>query len=568
MLATIGRLLSGVDRRATTLALCYAAAGALVVLAVRHLVAIPGPRFALVYLAAAVLLALLARRFVGDGMPRGPLMYTLPLLASWAAGGGLALYGVVQTVPTPRARLSTGLIGAGLLMAVLGWRFLSDAATSAATPVVKGSAKESEQERDTRWTRDTVLTFCYVGAVGVMLFAIRAVVPVGGTEVLLRVLGAGVLIACGALLSGALLGFLFGIPRAPTPPEPLFVRAAAQQAGTTVPAAPQGDRPPSRPALQVNTNLEQISDWLTKIIVGLGLIHLSQIDDGLRYLAAYFATAFGPIEGREAFTLSLLVSFSVSGFLLGYLLTRLFLTMAFTRVERGLTQFEAAAEVNRLVQDAGNVMTPVPSPGAGGAATPLPPVTGAPTPAAGAAAAAAPATAAAPGSHPGVLEPQQIAAALRVEELASQLDPEDVRRQMLTLAKEYDLTRTAMVYSERRTVTLDAIVARMRVLCGAAQWMLPQLTRGGTSGERLAAIAILQSRPDARYLTWLVERQGREQPFLQYHAALAMRHAVDQLAGLPRPLLVSTIEAALQATTDAGARKFLNDAKAQLAGPA
>jgi hypothetical protein len=566
MLATIGRLLSGVDRRATTLALCYAGAGALVVLAVRHVVAIPGPRFALVYLAAALLLALFARRFVGDGMPRGPLMYTLPLLASWAAGGGLALYGVVQMVPTPRARLSTGLIGAGLLMAVLGWRFLSDAATGSAAPVVTGSAKESEQERDTRWTRDTVLTFCYVGAVGVVLFAIRAVVPVGGTEVLLRVLGAGVLIACGALLSGALLGFLFGIPRAPTGPEPLFARVAPQQAATTVPAAPQGDRPLSRPALQVNTNLEQISDWLTKIIVGLGLIHLSQIDDGLRYLAAYFATAFGPIEGREAFTLSLLVSFSVSGFLLGYLLTRLFLTMAFTRVERGLTQMEAAAEVNRLVQDAGNVLTPVPPVDAVGAAIPPPPATGAPTPAAGAA--AAPATAAAPSSSAGVLEPQQIAAALRVEELASQLDPEDVRRQMLNLAKEYDLTRTAMVYSGRRTVTLDAIVARMRVLCGAAQWMLPQLTRGGTSGERLAAIAILQSRPDARYLTWLVERQGHEQPFLQYHAALAMRHAVDQLAGLPKPLLVSTIETALQATTDAGARKFLNDAKAQLVGPA
>ncbi len=57
--------------------------------------------------------------------------------------------------------------------------------------------------------------------------------------------------------AGFLVGFLFGIPR-------------VLQGEDVLP----GQQPEYRQ--RVNTNLEQISDWLTKIIVGLGLVELRQ----------------------------------------------------------------------------------------------------------------------------------------------------------------------------------------------------------------------------------------------------------------------------------------------------
>ncbi|NCC33972.1 MAG: hypothetical protein EOM24_18450, partial [Chloroflexia bacterium] len=67
-----------------------------------------------------------------------------------------------------------------------------------------------------------------------------------------------------SLLAGLLFGFLFGIPR---------VLQGNQPSEPPTPAPPAENAPESEQKtqtlyrLQVNTNLEQISDWLTKIIV-------------------------------------------------------------------------------------------------------------------------------------------------------------------------------------------------------------------------------------------------------------------------------------------------------------
>lgn len=115
-----------------------------------------------------------------------------------------------------------------------------------------------------------------------------------------------------ALISGAsfavggFLGFLFGIPR--TPP------------GGETPA--NGDqRLPYLP----NTNLEQISDWLTKILVGVGLTQIASLPIKLDALAEYGASCFGD---SKAMSLAVLVYFSVAGFLIGFLWTRLYLPRA------------------------------------------------------------------------------------------------------------------------------------------------------------------------------------------------------------------------------------------------
>lgn len=113
-----------------------------------------------------------------------------------------------------------------------------------------------------------------------------------------------------------LIGFLFGIPR-----------------------VLQGEDKTAKYAQRVNTNLEQISDWLTKIIVGLGLVQLQAVPEHLGKAATWMAQSFAPGGGATApadavsFAGAFIIYFSVLGFFSGYLSTRLFLALAFFRAD-------------------------------------------------------------------------------------------------------------------------------------------------------------------------------------------------------------------------------------------
>jgi uncharacterized membrane protein len=105
---------------------------------------------------------------------------------------------------------------------------------------------------------------------------------------------------------GALIGFLFAVPRV----NPL---ASTHSSFVT------------------NTNIEQVSDWLTKILVGVALINFKEIGqflDGLSgKLAPSLGTAAAPVGQPVA--LALIIYFFVIGLIQGYLLTRLFLARQF-----------------------------------------------------------------------------------------------------------------------------------------------------------------------------------------------------------------------------------------------
>jgi hypothetical protein len=122
-----------------------------------------------------------------------------------------------------------------------------------------------------------------------------------------------ILIAAVALAAGLLLGFLFGIPKADQPNPP---------AGQPITA-------PKKLTLKANTNLVEISDWLTKMIVGVGLSQLSTLPGKLKSLAGYFATAFGAPAAPGALVMAILGYFAIFGFLLGYLWARIYLTKEF-----------------------------------------------------------------------------------------------------------------------------------------------------------------------------------------------------------------------------------------------
>jgi hypothetical protein len=80
--------------------------------------------------------------------------------------------------------------------------------------------------------------------------------------------GLGGLAALAALVSGGLLGFLFGIPRSQ-------------------------HNNPSAGRYAVNTNLEQVSDWLTKILIGAVLIQLGSVGSGAVRLFDVVGSALG-----------------------------------------------------------------------------------------------------------------------------------------------------------------------------------------------------------------------------------------------------------------------------------
>lgn len=138
--------------------------------------------------------------------------------------------------------------------------------------------------------------------------------------------------ACFAI--GFLIGFLFGIPR------------TLQARNDDAPTQPKSnnEKNDEENALgrgfgqRVNTNLEEISDWLTKILVGLGLSEIRFVPAKLQSAATYVSAGLGG-AGEEGFALSIISYFSVAGFLAGYLLTRLFLQRAFFRADVWWRQF-------------------------------------------------------------------------------------------------------------------------------------------------------------------------------------------------------------------------------------
>jgi ABC-type amino acid transport system permease subunit len=83
----------------------------------------------------------------------------------------------------------------------------------------------------------------------------------------------------------------------------------------------------------VNSNLELISDWLTKILVGVGLTQFKSIPSALSKLATFVAGGIKSSGQDQAFALFVILYFFFAGFVASYLETRVFLTGAFIRSE-------------------------------------------------------------------------------------------------------------------------------------------------------------------------------------------------------------------------------------------
>jgi Na+/melibiose symporter-like transporter len=110
---------------------------------------------------------------------------------------------------------------------------------------------------------------------------------------------------------GAVLGFLFGLPRA---------RVADLTSGGESGTDPATGQRASTFYL-TNSNLIKVSDWLTTIVIGLGLVNLGKVVPGLRELGHALQAPLGDTAYAGAAGISVMIVGVLAGFVLTYLWT-------------------------------------------------------------------------------------------------------------------------------------------------------------------------------------------------------------------------------------------------------
>lgn len=159
-----------------------------------------------------------------------------------------------------------------------------------------------------------------------------------------RALGYGTLVAGAFFVSGVLIGYLFGL----------------RPAGIS-----HGQVAQSNERVSPHTNLEEIADWLTKLILGAGLVELTNLRAPISQFATFVASGVDPFPRQQsgpqsspAIALAIMCFFSGSGLLYGYLWTRYELaavsdtsgidSSALALVDRWLNQLTMSSDQDRV----------------------------------------------------------------------------------------------------------------------------------------------------------------------------------------------------------------------------
>ena len=159
----------------------------------------------------------------------------------------------------------------------------------------------------------------------------------------LRILGVGIAIGGASILTDLTFGFIFCYPRV----KRGDVANAAQSANE----------------IADNSSLADISDWLTKIIVGVGLVELYKLPSFLHHLSIILAPGLvsdgGSLAAAQVFGLALLLYFFPLGFMFGYIWTRFWYQEALKKllstIQKQATvidSLEMAQEASRLADQA------------------------------------------------------------------------------------------------------------------------------------------------------------------------------------------------------------------------
>jgi hypothetical protein len=268
------------------------------------------------------------------------------------------------------------------------------------------------------------------------------------------------------LLSGAGVGFLFGIPK-------ILQNNQIASANTASPAYQQ----------QVNTNLTEISDWLTKIIVGLGLVSLTKISPHLYSIAKILAQGLtrsgSPDYMAFAFAYGTIISYVILGFGFGYISTRLYLAGRFSLADQ-----QAIQNVTKQAEDA-----------QGAANSALQKVT---------------------------------FALIKPKDVPNQL--ENPINELEELARKYVQVRSSMERGSTRTTEMTKIFKEMTTIATAVDLLdVGTFLRDPDIGKRLAGYAYLYTKPDNDFMEPLVDAIITDRtPFGQYWGIQALGKLIEQ----------------------------------------
>ena len=178
------------------------------------------------------------------------------------------------------------------------------------TAETAGNAKNGESDSRAA-TYSLILNWIFLGFI---LLALGSVFCYAET---LRAAATAWLWAFACLAVGTFVGLLFGVQREQNPPGQVLEKDKPR-----VQEEQKSDRLP-------NNNLIDISDWLTKIIVGVGLVELKQVPARMKTIAGPLSACLGG-ECGLAIAVAVVVFFAFVGFLIGYINSRTFLRAMFS----------------------------------------------------------------------------------------------------------------------------------------------------------------------------------------------------------------------------------------------
>jgi hypothetical protein len=285
------------------------------------------------------------------------------------------------------------------------------------------------------------------------------------------------MVAAASLGVGAFLGLLFGVPR-------------------SIGTDQRGDNPGGQriPTIGANTNLEQISDWLTKIIVGVTLTQLATIKRGAAALFAAIGPALGDNTGANAFAGAVVIYFTVVGFFAGWLYARLRLGLAMSTADAWL-------ELSRRAQSAGDPET-------------------------------------ARAAKDAAMSVTQIGAGVTSASPSETVDAE-------TLAARYEDLRDTTPRGPRRTARMEDLVRQMRPLAksgGFTALDVQAMFSLGTEGRRILALALMEGDPtlaDFRSVLQAIEQPSSA--FEQYHGLIVANRILSSLSSSERGALQAAL---------------------------
>jgi hypothetical protein len=173
----------------------------------------------------------------------------------------------------------------------------------------------------------SLLALLVAAATGIIFILVFSCAQAGfrGNLAALALMTAGAAGFCGGLI-----GFLFGVPHSRDQEAPKTDAKSTNSEKNSDPGPSYRYKP--------NTSLEQISDWLSKIIVGVGLVEIKSLARSLDDVGKHLASGFSGHVGADVFFSTLLIYYLVCGFVFGFLWARIYLRRWFEVADANAVQ--------------------------------------------------------------------------------------------------------------------------------------------------------------------------------------------------------------------------------------